>query len=68
MIHDDHQLTLNVLRELMVAEAEYRSAMNIYKDHPNHRTRIRAECNWHWAKSNAKTVLQNAGMALMDKR
>jgi hypothetical protein len=51
------ELVLGVLRDLMEAEAAYRSAMHIYKDHPRHQTRIKAECNWTWAKSNARCIL-----------
>lgn len=51
------ELLLDVLRDLMVAEAGYRSAMSIYKDHPSHRTRIRAESQWHHAKQTAIAAL-----------
>jgi hypothetical protein len=59
----DTDLLIETARDLLVAEAEYRSAMNIYKDHPIHRTRIRAECRWHWAKNNMKAVLDGASRA-----
>lgn len=52
-------LLISVLREMMEAEAAYRSAMNIYKDHPGHMTRIRAESRWFHAKSVAKCILNN---------
>lgn len=52
-------LLANVLRELLDAEAAYRSAMHIYKDHPSHQTRLDAECRWDIAKNVAKCVLQN---------
>lgn len=47
-----------VLRDLMDAEAKYRSAIKIYADHPMHPTRLRAESGWWHAKNNAKAVLR----------
>lgn len=57
-MNDAEKLLVSVLRDLMNAEADYRSAMHIYKDMPGHWTRIRAECSWHHAKTTAKCVLR----------
>lgn len=62
----DTDLLIETARDLLTAEAEYRSAMKIYKDHPGHMTRIRAECHWHWAKTNMKAVLNGARRADSD--
>lgn len=51
------ELMLMVLRDLMNTEAEYRSAMTVYANHPNHMTRIRAESRWAHAKNTAKAIL-----------
>jgi hypothetical protein len=56
-------LLVDVVHELMEAEAAYRSAMKVYKDHPLHRTRLSAESRWYWAKVNVKSVLNGARRA-----
>lgn len=53
----DPDLMLMVIRDMLSAEAEYRSAMKVYADAPGHMTRIRAECRWHHAKRIAKAIL-----------
>lgn len=57
---EHEQFLVDVMRDLLKAEADYRSAMQIYKDHPAHYTRIRAESRWHHAKSVAKAVVAGA--------
>lgn len=60
------ELVLDVLRDLIVAEAHHRSAMNIYCDLPYHQTRLRAERQWHNAKQVAKSVLEIEGRSLKE--
>lgn len=49
---------LMVIRDMLTTEAEYRSAMNIYANQPNHMTRIRAESRWHHSKRTAKCIIE----------
>lgn len=51
------ELLERVLRDLLTAEADYRSAMHIYVNRPLHRTRIRAESRWWHTKETAKAIL-----------
>ena len=51
---------IKVMRDTLKAEAAYRSAMKIYKDHPHHYTRIKAESDWHHAKSIVRAVIRGA--------
>lgn len=60
LIMDHERFFIGVMRDLLKAEAAYRSAMKIYKDHPSHYTRIKAESDWHHAKQIVKAVVRGA--------